>query len=175
MQVTLNMTTSLNSLAARDNDSTDIFQRAEYPMFIELARQKGALVWGRRVHEVVRGYGPQAFAAFDGLGRIVVSHNADFSVEPGWSVATSPKAAIAQLEAAGHQQALLGGGGTLNSSFVKAGLIDEIVIFMESVIVGRGVPAFSPAVFDDLRLDLVEAARVDKDLVKLRYAVRREP
>jgi hypothetical protein len=64
MHVTLNMTTSLNGVAARENDSTDIFQRGEWVMFMEMARKSGALIWGRRVHEVVRGYGVQALAAF---------------------------------------------------------------------------------------------------------------
>ncbi|HEY8870819.1 MAG TPA: hypothetical protein VIM30_15720 [Candidatus Limnocylindrales bacterium] len=43
MDVTLIMTTSLNGVAARQNDTTDIFQRDEWPMFIEMARQTGAL------------------------------------------------------------------------------------------------------------------------------------
>jgi dihydrofolate reductase len=173
MTLTLNMTTSLNGIAARENDSTDIFQRGEWAMFMDMARETGAMIWGRRTHEVVRGYGEQALAAFDGLYRIVVSHDASLHLETGWNVATSPQAAVAQLKAAGHEQALLGGGGTLNTSFVQDGLVDEIVIFMESVVVGKGIPVFSTDVLD-LRLDLVDLTRVDNELAQLRYTVRRD-
>jgi hypothetical protein len=79
MKVTLNMTMLLNGVAARDNDSTDIFQRGEWGMVIDMARQTGALIWGRRTHEAVRRYSEEALAAFDGLGRIVVSHDPNSS------------------------------------------------------------------------------------------------
>ena len=173
MELTLNMTMSLNGIAARDNDSTDIFQRGEWGMFVEMARQAGAIIWGRRTHEVVRGYGAEALNLFDGIGRVVVSHDPNFELEPGWQVATSPQAALALLEAAGHERALLGGGAKLNSSFAEAGLIDVFVMFVESVIVGKGVPVFAPEL-GDVRLDLIEVTQVDKDLAQLRYSARRE-
>lgn len=172
MHLTLNMTTTVNGLASRENDSTDIFQRGEWPMLIDLAHETGALIWGRRTHEIVRGYGPGALQAFDGARGVVLTHDSTFVVEPGWTVATSPADAVEKLSGSGVARALVAGGGTTNASFIEAGLLDELVLFVESVVLGRGVPAFAPQPFE-LRLDLIDAERSDADLLKLRYAVKR--
>jgi dihydrofolate reductase len=168
MNVVLNMTMSVNGIVADEHDSTAIFTRGEWPMFMEMARQAGALVWGRKTHEIVRSYGEGALQGFDGLTRIVVSHDPHLRLEPGWQAATSPQEAVSLLGKTGQAEAVLGGGSSLNSAFARAGLIDEVVIFMESLVAGRGVPVFSPEVLD-LRLDLLEASRVDSELVRLRY------
>lgn len=172
MKLLLNMSMSVNGMAARENDSTDFLAR-EWPLFVELARQTGALVWGRRTHELVRGYG-QALQLFDGLGRIVVSHNPHLPLEPGWHVATSPQEALDLFAEAGHEQALLGGGATLNASFVHAGLINEVIINMDSVIVGRGVPIFAPQAFE-VPLHLLEMKQAGDEIVQLRYEVGSAP
>jgi dihydrofolate reductase len=172
MSVVLNMTTTANGMAARSNDSTAVFERGEWPMFIELARSTGALIWGRRTHEIVRGYGPAAMAAFDGIGRIVMTHHADYWVEDGWAVATSPQEAVSKLAAAGHADALVGGGGTTNAGFLQAGLVDEAVLFVESVLLGDGVPAFASQPYE-VRLSLADVEQVDPHLLKLRFGVVR--
>ncbi|HKY54965.1 MAG TPA: dihydrofolate reductase family protein [Anaerolineales bacterium] len=174
MNVILNMSVSVNGIAARKNDSTDFLTHGEWPLLVELAQQTGAILWGRRTHEVVRAaYGEQALHAFDGLVRMVVSHNSQLALEPGWHVATSPQQAVALFTDAGQLQALLAGGPTLNTSFVRARLINEVVLFTDSVIVGRGLPLFAPEPFD-LPLHLLEITQVRDEVVRSRYQVRSE-
>jgi len=170
MNVILNMSMSLNGMVARENDSTDFLAHDEWLLFVELARKTGAIVWGRKTHEIIRGYGEQVLHSFDGLVRIVISNDPQFPLEVGWQVATSPQQAIALLTSAGHAQALLGGGASLNAAFARAGLINDVVVNMESVIVGCGVPLFAPQDFD-LRLGLLEMKQVRDEVVQLRYQV----
>ena len=170
MNIILNMSMSLNGMAARENDSTDFLAHGEWLLFVELARQTGAIVWGRKTHEIIRSYGEQALHSFDGLVRIVISHNPHLFLEPDWQVATSPQQALALLTTLGQTQALLGGGASLNTAFARASLINEIVVNIDSVIVGCGVPLFAPETFD-LRLHLLEMKQVHDEVVQLRYQV----
>ena len=171
MNVILNMSMSLNGLVARENNSTDFLTHGEWPMFVELAHQRGALMWGRKTHEIVRGYGEAVLHGFDGIVRIVISRAPNFPLEPDWQLATSPQQALALLTTLGQTQVVLGGGASLNTAFAQAGLIDQIVIFIDSVVVGRGVTIFAPEAFD-LHLHLLEIKQVHDEVVQLSYQVR---
>src|SRR5262245_8154077 len=107
--IILGMSMSVNGMIARENDSTDFLSHGEWPLFMELAHQTGALLWGRKTHEIIRGYGEQVLQSFDGLFRIVISHNPHLRLEPDWQVATSPQQAISLLATAGRSRALLAG------------------------------------------------------------------
>ncbi len=50
------------------------------------------------------------------------------------------KKAINKLESKGYLNVLVIGGGTINSKFVKEGLIDEIIFDIHPIILGDGVP-----------------------------------
>lgn len=171
MKVIVNMSVALNGIAARDTDTTDFLTHGEFDLFLAATREAGALAWGRRTHEVViRNYGIEVLQLFNELGRVVVSKDAGFEVQEGWKVATSPQQVLEILSADGHGQLLLGGGPTLNTSFAKAGLIDEVVFNIGSVLVGRGLPVFAPQE-DDAQLTLLDMKRGGDEVVTLRYRV----
>lgn len=56
--------------------------------------------------------------------------------------AAEPKAIVATLPEQGIRRAWLMGGGKLASSFLAAGLIDEISIGVMPVVLGSGIPLF---------------------------------
>jgi len=63
------------------------------------------------------------------------------------------------------------GGGALASTLVSAGLVDEIDLFVQPVVLGDGIPLWRPP----LRrrdLELLETRAWPGDLVQLRYRVR---
>ena len=55
----------------------------------------------------------------------------------------SPATVVATLNARGIKRAWLMGGGQLASSFLKAGLIDEISFGLMPVVLGTGIPVFA--------------------------------
>jgi riboflavin biosynthesis pyrimidine reductase len=172
MEVILHMAMSLDGMVARENDDTDFLAHDNWTLFVELARQTGALIWGRRTHELVRGYGASFLVDLNGLGRVVVSGDAQLALEPGWQRAASPEQAVALLEDAGHKRTLVVGGAALNTAFAQAGLVDAVILNVESVIVGHGIPLFAPAPLD-LRLQLLAVQRVREEIVQLHYRVPR--
>jgi dihydrofolate reductase len=66
------------------------------------------------------------------------------------------------------------GGATLATTLLRAGLLDELLLFTHPVILGSGRPLFDEH-DDPLELDLLEQARFDEGVTLHRYAVRNVP
>lgn len=63
------------------------------------------------------------------------------------------------------------GGPTLAATFLKLGLIDEIGLFVNPIVLGSGIP-FLPALDDALSLQLVETKLFQSGVVYLRYQTK---
>ena len=63
------------------------------------------------------------------------------------------------------------GGATLATALLRAGLLDELLLFTHPVILGAGRPLFDGH-DEPLELDLLEQARFDEGVTLHRYAVR---
>jgi diaminohydroxyphosphoribosylaminopyrimidine deaminase/5-amino-6-(5-phosphoribosylamino)uracil reductase len=75
---------------------------------------------------------------------------------------------LATLAAAGVQSLLLEGGPTLAASFLRAGLVDKLLVFVAPRVAGEGPRLFGD--FDgSLRLSRFEAARVGEDVLLTAY------
>lgn len=172
MKVTLHMSMSVNAVIAREDDRCDFLAPENWQMLVELAHEAGAVVWGRRTHEVVRGYGGSFLTDLDGLTRIVLTSAADPQLEAGWEVARTPHEALARVAKAGGSHLLVVGGASVNSAFASAGLIDDVILNVESVIIGNGRPLFAPAEFD-IPLLLAGMERVRDEIIQLHYKVKK--
>lgn len=170
MKITLFMATSLNGVIARPDYREDFLSRQNWDSFLECAQRTGAVIWGRKTHEKIRKYGSQYFGPMKDLAKIVVSTDPNLSLEQGFERATSPREAVAAIEAKGFTAATLAGGSILNASFAKERLIDSVEMNIETVIVGRGIPLFAVDDFD-LKLDLVSVTQIGDRIVQVRCAV----
>lgn len=102
--------------------------------------------------------------------KIIVSKNANFNLEENFELASSPEDALKKLTSEGFNTALIVGGSTLNTSFAVNGLLDEIILNVNSVIIGEGILLFSPKDFI-LKLELLGTKNITKDIIQLRYRV----
>ena len=83
-----------------------------------------------------------------------------------------PAEIVAGLPAQGIRRAWLMGGGRLASSFLAAGLIDEIVLGVMPVVLGRGLPLFG-GVVPVSSLELVESKTFKGGALGLTYRCKR--
>ena len=67
--------------------------------------------------------------------------------------------------------AFLAGGGMLNASFMREGLVNEIYLDVEPLIFGKGIQIIAPSEFE-YELELLEVKKLNKDTVQLRYLVK---
>lgn len=101
--------------------------------------------------------------------------NRDLSVPPG-SMVTLCKGDVRpvheQMKAASQGKNIwIVGGGDLAGQFHDAGLLDEVILQIGSVVLGAGKPALPRAIpFPDLQLSSVQ--RFGAGMAELRYTVR---
>ncbi|MBI3290750.1 dihydrofolate reductase family protein [Candidatus Falkowbacteria bacterium] len=82
----------------------------------------------------------------------------------------TPEEIIKMLEDRGFESAILGGGARTNSFFLKAGLVDEILLTVEPKIFGIGLN-FTEGEDLDLNLELISAKEIGDNAVQLHYKV----
>ena len=161
-----------NGITARQDDSTDFLTGINWTAFVDLAKKKGAMLWGRRTHEVVRAWGAATLHDLHGVRGIVLTSNQKFRVDEGWEVATSPEEILMRLEKDKVNELLVVGGPAINTAFASGGFIDELILNVESVVVGQGLLLFSPAEFT-LPLDLRSVTKLTSTVIQLHYIVGR--
>jgi len=66
------------------------------------------------------------------------------------------------------------GGGELVGQFYDAGLLDEIIVQVGSVTLGRGAPLLPRRIAQPRRLELTDVKRFGPGMAELRYQVLRE-
>lgn len=149
--------------------------------FTDQVRQTDALLYGRRLYELMSAYWPHAeldpsvpdymhdFArAWNGTPKIVFSSTLP---EVQWNsrlVRGDPVAELARLRAE-FDGDLSVGGATLASAFVRAGLVDEYRVVVHPAVLGGGTPFF-PTLEAPIRLRLTDRRDFASGAVYLGYA-----
>lgn len=172
MKVILYMAMSLNGIIAGEHNEEDFISHDCWLTWLEVLHQHGCVIWGRKTHKVVRSW-PKSY--FDDIKRIkvvVVSANPHYEVGKGFELVDSPEAALKTLKKQGFKSVVLSGGSTLNTAFAKLGLIDEVILNVEPVIVSKGIPLFKPDDFE-LPLKLIEMKQSKGKTIQLHYRVKK--
>lgn len=171
MNVSLFASMSVNGMIARKNGQEDFLSDANWDLFCELAKEYGCFVVGRKAYAAVQKYYDEyGFDDIKGVKKVVLSRNKELRLGKGYILAASPQEAIKKLSRAGLKQVLVAGGSTTNSAFARAGLVDQLILSCEPVLVGAGKPVLAPEDFD-LLLKLEEAKAQKDGRLALKYAV----
>ncbi len=70
------------------------------------------------------------------------------------------------------EKVLITGGAKINSAFAKANLLDEIILNVEPVLVGRGIPLFAPQDFE-IKMKLIFTEKTESGIVFLKYEIQK--
>jgi len=163
--------TSLDGFIARLNDELDFLPEDPEPHgFTEFFASVDALVIGRRTFEKVLTFGSWPY----GDKRVVIlsSRPVDLSKAVGGVVehmSGPPEELVSQLAAKGVQHAYVDGGVTIQR-FLRAGLIQRLIITRVPVLIGEGIPLFS-TLPHDIRLRHIATRSYASGLVQSEYDV----
>jgi len=164
------MATSVNGIIAKKDGSEDWLSSDNWQTFLSLLKEHGNLIWGRKTYEAVVGWGSHYIDDLKDFELVIVGQQPIDSNNPHISYCHSPQEALSLLESKGYQTALVSGGSTLNTSFAKAGLINEVVINVNPSVLAAGVPLFSVSDYE-LKLGLTKVTELSSGIVQLRYSV----
>lgn len=172
MQASVFIGASVDGFIARQNGELDFLPKGggEHHGYDEFIASVDALVIGRKTFETVLAFANWPY----GKKRVVVlsSQPLDFSSVRGGVVEqmAGPPAEIAsKLTAGGVRHAYVDGGITIQG-FLRAGLIQRLIITRVPVLIGEGIPLFG-ALPRDIRLDHVATQHYPSGLVKSEYRV----
>jgi dihydrofolate reductase len=172
MTVSVFIGTSVDGFIARPNGALDFLPEGggEPHGYTEFIASVDAIVIGRKTFETVL-----AFEAWPyGDKRVVVLSNrpVDFSTVRGGVVeqmAGPPADIVSQLAATGARHLYIDGGVTIQD-FLRAGVIQRLVITRVPVLIGRGIPLFG-TLPHDVRLKHISTRHFPSGLVQSEYEV----
>jgi dihydrofolate reductase len=172
MKASVFIGTSVDGFIARPNGEFDFLPEGggEPHGYDEFMASVDALVIGRKTFETVLAYPAWPY----GDKRVVVlsSRPVDVSAVRGGIVeqmAGSPAEIVSKLASSGVSHIYVDGGITIQR-FLRAGLIQRLVITRVPVLIGDGIPLFG-ALPRDLRLRHIATQQYPSGLVKSEYHV----
>jgi dihydrofolate reductase len=172
MSVSVFIGTSVDGFIARHNGSFDFLPAGggEPHGYDEFMAGVDALVIGRNTFETVLAFPDWPY----GNKRVVVlsSRSIDFSAVHGGVVeqmAGPPAEIVSSLAARGVHNLYIDGGITIQR-FLRAGLIERLIITRVPVLIGEGIPLFG-SLPHDILLHHVATQHYPSGLVKTEYRV----
>jgi dihydrofolate reductase len=169
MTISVFIGASVDGFIARANDDLDWLPAGggEPHGYDEFIASVDALVIGRRTFEKVLSFDAWPY----GDKRVVVlsSHPLDFSAVDGVveQMSGRPAEIVARLAASGAHHLYIDGGITIQQ-FLRAGLIQRLIITRVPVLIGEGIPLFG-SLPHDVRLRHVMTRDFPSGLVQSEY------
>lgn len=141
----------------------DWTSREDKQHFVALTKEHGVVMMGRNTFATLP-------APLKGRLNVVFTREEGLPEIEGvkW-VNGDPKKVLAELASLGYRSAVLGGGASLNSLFLKEGLISEINLTIAPKIFGAGLNLFDQPIEADLKL--LEFKKLNDDILMIRYRV----
>jgi dihydrofolate reductase len=133
-----------------------------------------ALVMGRKTFELVLTFGEWPYAD----KRVIVLSSGSPQIPEKLSgkveaTSLSPADLVAQLSAQGVRHVYVDGGKTIQS-FLRAGLIDEMILTRIPVLIGDGIPLFGE-LDADVPWQHIETQAYKSGFVQSRYSLSNKP
>jgi dihydrofolate reductase len=171
MKASVFVGTSLDGFMARSDGTLDFLPPGggEPHGYEEFIASVDALVIGRKTYETVLGFPTWPY----GQKPIFVLSTRPLAPAPEAAVVehlSGPLAAIpSQLAARGIRHVYVDGGITIQG-FLRAGLIQRLIITRVPVLIGTGIPLFGPTT-RDIRLKHIATRQYVSGLVQSEYEV----
>lgn len=167
--------TSLDGFIARLNGAFDFLPEGdeEDHGFAAFFASVDALLIGRKTYETALSFGSWPY----GTKPVFVLSTRDIGPAPDGAVVERvnglPEDVAAQLDARGIKHAYVDGGVTIQT-FLRAGLIQRLIVTRVPVLIGTGIPLFG-ALPHDVRVTHVATRTYASGLVQSEYEVAASP
>jgi dihydrofolate reductase len=169
MKATVYLATSINGMISNRRNVPDWLSQ-EYGMgFMAICQRTKAVIMGRTTYEILA---PDHLPLKEDGSLVVLTHDASMKSPQANVLFTDkrPGDILSLLEGRGHSEAVIIGGTATVDEFMKAGLVDELVLVVEPVLFGGGLPLLRQDL--ERRLVLLEVKKVNQNTVQLHYACR---
>lgn len=170
MKTILCMAITLNGIIAKLNGDSEFASPEDNAFFRSMCKRTGNAIIGKNTYAYIQSKGYQQ----NDILTVVVTHDPQLlAKQTPHTICTDkhPREIIVLLKEKGFKEALVCGGGIVNSLFLKERLIDEIYLDIEPVVLGRGIPLFADSNFES-RLQLLGIKKLtNNQTIQLHYKV----
>lgn len=171
---------SVDGYIARDEQeaSTNWTSKEETKHFLKLTKQAGAVIMGRKTYATI----PDKYRPL--TDRINVIYTRDNSQQPQLSSTSQlekgkayytnlpPAELLSQLGAKGVEQVALCGGASLYNYFWRAGVVERLLLTIEPIMFGQGIPLFGNQELPQKKLELQQVQQLSAQTMVLDYLVQ---
>lgn len=165
MKVTLMMAVTVDGMIARDHFHYPNWTcRSDKQMFKQLTQKAGVVIFGSKTYDTI------GKPLVGRLNIVLTRHPERYQGDENlvfWN--KSPENVLQELEKRGYSDVILAGGAIINTLFVKARLIDEILLTVSPKLFGQGLPLFSESC--DLDLELLAVDKLETHTLLLQYRI----
>lgn len=149
-----------------------LFNGDHVPDFLSEIQQYSAVLMGGKTYEFGFQFGAKpGEPGYKGLKHYVFSNTLQFESNSEVELVRGDAVSyIAKLKQEGSGKLWLCGGGQLAGSLIERKLIDQLVLKINPIVVGSGVPLFGD-VKPRLRLELVDLKRYESGVIKPTYNI----
>jgi dihydrofolate reductase len=172
-KIQLYIAVTLDGFIARENGSLDWLLELPNPNKIDhgygdFIKAVDTLIMGRKTYDVVLGFGIDW--PYANCKTYVVTGNPDYKVstENTFLLHELHTGVIDGLKSESQKNIWVVGGGDLISQFLNEDAMDEMVLCMIPIILGKGIPLF-PNEPMETKFDLVKAESFETGIVNLTY------
>lgn len=161
--VTLIMATTADGKIGKNSDHLANWTSPEdKKIFVEVSKDFGLIMMGQKTFKTFP-------APLKNRLNVVFSENPGERHEDVLWVNGEPEETLEKLEKLGYKKALLGGGASLNTLFLKKKLINEIILTVEPKFFGSGLSLFNDDF--DINLELLELKKINQNSYSVKYKV----
>lgn len=163
MKLILLMAMTADGIIARDSRHfPDWTGTADKRMFKKMTMDAGVVIMGRRTFQTIGKALPRRL-------NIVMTRYPEKQVSADNLIFTNdaPGQLLKKISQQGYQKAILAGGATINSLFMRENLIDEMVITVIPKLFGQGISMFAEMV--DQRITLSHSYEIEPGVLVLHY------
>lgn len=169
MKVTIYNAISIDGYIATQDQQTDWVSETDWKQFNDLVKKSEVIVMGRNTYQT------SDIFPYDCELNIVMTSQKDFlnSNKHTNTIFTNktPKQVVKLVEKLGYKQLLIIGGGKLNASFIKEGLVDEVIVDIHPIILGAGVKLFEAENLN-VKLKKIDTTELKEGLVTIKYKIK---
>lgn len=170
MKVSVYLASSVNGMISNKKGVPDWLSQEYGQGFWAIAQQTQAVIMGKTTYNILV---PDNLPLKSEGTMVVLSH--DTTAVPAQSnvlfTDKKPQEIVDTLRARGHREAVIIGGTQTVSEFIRAELVDELILVVEPVLFGMGLPMLRDVDLEP-ELTLLDMTKLNDDTVQLRYRLK---
>jgi dihydrofolate reductase len=166
MKTLMYLTMTLNGYIATENDESP-WPKEVWQSYYAISKKYKVVIVGRKTYEIM-----DKISEFKKIGNpfVIVLSKKKTNTKSNVIFLDSPKKALGVAKKMGFKKILISGGGILNTSMIKEGLVDELYIDIVPLLFGKGVKLFKEDNFET-KLKLTSTKKLSDQVIQLRYKI----